>query len=107
VRRVKILDRFQFQPGRVDLVFYRSNFRVSPGLVSVAGQAPTGVISNGLIARAVAVRRTKIIHQVNDQVRAPALPGEAKMFFVQLVPVEPQPKFHECKMRTYVNAAIS
>jgi hypothetical protein len=52
------------------------------------------VIAQRLVARPVVARGFEIIDQVDDQVCAPALPGEAVVIAVKLVAVESEAEFH-------------
>ena len=48
--------------------------------------------------RRVAARGTEIIHEMDDEVRAATLPGEAEMFRIKLVPIEAEAEFHARKI---------
>src|ERR1035438_1051439 len=95
MRRIEILDGFEFRSGSVDLPLQSGQFLVSPQLAGVSGQAPTGIIAHWLIARLIAARRPEVIHQVRHDVRTAALFGEAVMLFVQLMAIEGEAKVHK------------
>ena len=94
VGRVEILDGFEFEAGGVDFLFDGGQFLEGPQLVRVAGQAPAAVVADGLVAGLVAARGAEIIHQMDDQMRAAALFGEAVMLRVELVAVKAESEFH-------------
>src|ERR1039457_6381430 len=77
------------------LIFFdHGKLLISPELVGVAPQAPAGVVADGLVAGLVAARGAKIVHQMNDEGRATALPGKTIMFRVELMPIKTEPEFH-------------
>ena len=94
VRRIKIFNRFEFKSGDVDFLFNRGKFLVSPELVRVAGQTPAGVVTDRLIAGLIAARGAEIIHEMNNEVRAAALPGETIMLGVELMAIKSESEFH-------------
>ena len=98
---IKIFNRFQFESGGVDFFFDRSQFFKRPELVRVAGKSPTGVVADGLVAGLVAARGTEIVHEMDDQMRAAALLGEAIMFRVELMAIEAQSEFHGRNYRAF------
>src|SRR5205823_6677255 len=49
VRRVKILNGFEFEAGRVYIASKDCQFVQGPELVGIAGSAPTGIGASGLI----------------------------------------------------------
>src|SRR5215471_9847162 len=93
--RIKVLDGFQFEACLIDLLLERGQFLETPELVRVAGQPPAGVVADGLVALLVAARGAEIIHQMNYQVSAAALPGEAVMLGIELMFVESETEFHD------------
>ena len=95
VRRIKIFNGFEFESGGVDFFFDGGKLLVSPELVRVAGQAPAGIVADGLVAGLIAARGTEIIHEMDDEMRAAALPGETIMFRVELMPVKSKSEFHK------------
>ncbi len=93
MRGIEIFDRFQFEAGGVNFALQRRQFFVGPEFVRIAGQSPAGIVAARLIAELV-TRGAEVIDQMDHQVRAAALPGEAKMLRVQLMTIESQAKFH-------------
>ena len=102
VRGIKILDGFEAQTfclnraSKIDKLFER------PELVRVAGQTPSGIVANRLIAGAVACR-PEVIDQVNDQVGAAALACKTKMVAIQLMAIQTEAELHNghsCVART-------
>ena len=96
VRRVEIFNRLQFEAVGVDFLFDGGEFLERPELVRIAGQAPAGVVADGLVAGLVAARRAEIIHEMDDQMRAAALLREAVMLRVELVAIKSKAEFHFC-----------
>ena len=82
VGRVEVLDRFEFQPSRVNLPFQSRQFLAGPLFVRITGQSPAGVITDRLVAGLIAAGRAEVIHQVRHDVRAAALPGKAVVLLV-------------------------
>ena len=52
-----------------------------------------GIVAAGLVAGLIAAGRAEIIHQMDDQMGAAALPGKTIMFRVQLMAVETEAEF--------------
>ena len=94
MRGIEIFNRLQFEAVGIDFLPDGGQFLERPKLVRIAGQAPAGVIADGLVARLVAARRAEIIHQVNDQMRTTTLPGKTEMLRVELMTVETEAEFH-------------
>src|SRR5262245_11432397 len=91
---IKILNGRQFQSGVVDVLAERSQFFVRPQSVGIAGQSPAGIITDRLIPGLVVARRAEVIDEMNDQVGAAALSGEAVMLRVKLMAIEAKSQFH-------------
>ncbi len=87
VRRVKILNRLQFEAVGIDFSFDGGKFLKCPKFVGIASQPPAGVVADGLVAGLVAARRAEIIHEMDDEMRAAALLREAVMLRVQLMTI--------------------
>ena len=99
VRGIEIFNGFEFETGGVDFFFDRGEFLKRPELVRVAGQAPAGVVADGLVAGLVAARGAEIIHEMDDEMRAAALSGEAIMLRVELMAIKSESEFHGCDDR--------
>ena len=90
---VEVLDRFEFQPGRVDLAAQRRQLFDVHKLIRVAGQAPA-VVCRSADCRSVVVPRLEIIDQVGHDVRSAGLPRELKVLAREHVPIEAKPELH-------------
>lgn len=91
---IEILDGFEFEVMGFDGLAEAGEVIECPKFIGVTGEAPAGVIAYGLVAGLVATGGAEVIDQVDDEVGAAALFGEAEVVIVQLVFIEAEAEFH-------------
>src|SRR5689334_1921062 len=94
MRRVKIFDGFEFETGGIDFPFEGGEFLASPEFVWIASQAPASIVADGLVAGPVAARGAEIVHEVDDEMCAAALPREPIMLAIELVAIKSEAELH-------------
>ena len=92
---VEVFDGLDLQAMCGGLFLDCANFLKRPKPVLIAREAPAGIIAERLVAGRIGVRRTEIIHHVDDEVCAAALARELIVRRVELMPVESEAEFHD------------
>ena len=88
MRRIEVLDGCQFEPRRINFTTKCCQFRIRPKVVRVTGISPPVFVSDRLIGPSICIRLGEIVYQMNNHVRAAALPGELVILRIELVPVK-------------------